>query len=410
MSESKQAPLEIQLGTGESPLRFNSLDEIATWLSVEQAEFQFLQEAAKVDQTQANNWNRVTQFFASTRSHVDSARRRKTAMIEADADIKQIVLNVQAFYKWSGLASPNPRRVFLLDLAKRSQLAAGYAFSFLIGKDTFSPNRPAAFEGIIQAFLFASGALEPGSKAAADASLKALDEIRVQFSKALEDYRRDAKQAKSAAEEVAEAMHKQVTTQAEEHSNLCKAHGKSFDENIQAAQKQLQDIASAYDAKMALQAPVSYWESQRNKHRNVSIGFAIASAVWAAASVALIYIAAERLLTAAPGEVIQVLGLPIPKVPIWHFGLLAVLLTFAIWVARILVRILLSQVHLYTDASERVVMAMTYISLLREGQGPKDEDRQLILQTLFRPSATGIVKDDAIPPTVLEWITRLGSK
>jgi hypothetical protein len=87
-----------------------------------------------------------------------------------------------------------------------------------------------------------------------------------------------------------------------------------------------------------------------------------------------------------------------------------VLLTFAFWFERIFVRLLLSQVHLYTDASERVVMAKTYIALLREGQGMKDEDRRLILQALFRPAVTGIVKDDAIPPTVLEWITRLGSK
>jgi hypothetical protein len=66
----------------------------------------------------------------------------------------------------------------------------------------------------------------------------------------------------------------------------------------------------------------------------------------------------------------------------------------------------LSHLHLATDAGERVVMVKTYLSLI-EGQGiASDGHRQLILQALFRPAADGIVKDEGIPPTVLELLTR----
>jgi hypothetical protein len=36
------------------------------------------------------------------------------------------------------------------------------------------------------------------------------------------------------------------------------------------------------------------------------------------------------------------------------------------------------------------------------------EDRQLILTALFRPAADGIVKDEGIPPSMLEFLTRQG--
>ena len=46
--------------------------------------------------------------------------------------------------------------------------------------------------------------------------------------------------------------------------------------------------------------------------------------------------------------------------------------------------------------------------MLRRDQGVKPEDRQLILQTLFRPAATGMVKDDGVPLSVIEAVTKIG--
>jgi hypothetical protein len=138
----------------------------------------------------------------------------------------------------------------------------------------------------------------------------------------------------------------------------------------------------------------------------MSIGFAVGSLVWLAAALIGLYFSADYLISST--ETILVGGYPLPKVPLWHLAIVAVLLTIYFWVTRILARILVSQIHLHSDASERVVMAMTYLALLRDNKGPKDEDRQLILQTLFRPSATGMVKEEALPPGFFEWLVRRG--
>jgi len=91
----------------------------------------------------------------------------------------------------------------------------------------------------------------------------------------------------------------------------------------------------------------------------------------------------------------------------WRIAVLIASALFCVWVVRILVRLLLSNIHLLTDARERVTMVQTYLALMRRGK-LKDDERMFILQTLFRPTPTGIVKDDAVPLTIVEGITKLG--
>ena len=77
---------------------------------------------------------------------------------------------------------------------------------------------------------------------------------------------------------------------------------------------------------------------------------------------------------------------------------------------RLLVRIFLSHLHLENDAAERVTMVKTYLALLRDGSLPKDNSINTVLAALFRPTGDGIVKDEGLPPTAMEWITKLGGR
>ncbi|MEJ6850707.1 DUF6161 domain-containing protein [Sinorhizobium fredii] len=87
-----------------------------------------------------------------------------------------------------------------------------------------------------------------------------------------------------------------------------------------------------------------------------------------------------------------------------------VITTIVFWAGRILTRLFLSEHHLAIDAEERAVMAQTYLALTAEGQAGEKE-RDIVLTSLFRPTADGIVKDDAAPdlsPAAL--LARLGSR
>lgn len=68
----------------------------------------------------------------------------------------------------------------------------------------------------------------------------------------------------------------------------------------------------------------------------------------------------------------------------------------------------LSQIHLHTDANERIVMIKAYLSLQAGGHTLDQEDKKLILQAIFRHVPAGLVKDDAAPGGLQELLTRLG--
>jgi hypothetical protein len=94
----------------------------------------------------------------------------------------------------------------------------------------------------------------------------------------------------------------------------------------------------------------------------------------------------------------------------WKIGAYILLVTLAFWFIRLLVRIFLSNIHLENDASERVTMAKTYLALIRDGSFEGKEHIGTILAALFRPTGDGIVKDEGLPPTAMEWLTKLSGK
>lgn len=152
---------------------------------------------------------------------------------------------------------------------------------------------------------------------------------------------------------------------------------------------------ATYKEKMALLAPVSYWEAKAADHKRH-----------------------ERSLK---WWVVAYFAIVIPAV-IWAFGLtggwligiangggkvdsalyvvagagLAAVTTLVLWAGRLLTRFYLSQNHLYHDAGDRAVMTKTYLALTAEERAD-EKDRAIILAALFRPSADGIVKDDGAP-------------
>ncbi|MGW8276162.1 DUF6161 domain-containing protein [Xanthomonas axonopodis] len=66
----------------------------------------------------------------------------------------------------------------------------------------------------------------------------------------------------------------------------------------------------------------------------------------------------------------------------------------AIWILRILGRLLSESLALMRDASERRTLVMTFLALMKDNSTGKsvikDEDRILILHALFRPSSGAV--------------------
>jgi len=169
-----------------------------------------------------------------------------------------------------------------------------------------------------------------------------------------------------------------------------------FNQVLSDAKTELENITKAYDEKMALQASVRYWGLQEKFHRQFMMIFGMATVVVACVTLFGLYQYADSFLTET-----------IKTIQVGKLVTAAVLTTFGVWAVRTCANLFMSHTHLRTDAQERRTMMHTYLALLRKGQGPAEDERQLILQTLFRPSTTGMIKEDAGPSHLVDMLNRL---
>ena len=221
-------------------------------------------------------------------------------------------------------------------------------------------------------------------------------------------------------------LHGRISEQCSEHQWTFDAHQKTrandWQKQLDDAQAELDRLKETYDKHMALAAPVEYWDAKRKKHRlwsGISFGAVVVGMASAAyflhtelQSVGQAVMASKAAATASANKM-QPLGSTTIQTltdssTTWHLGSFILLATLSFWFIRLLVRIFLSNLHLENNASERVTMAKTYLALIRDGSLPNGDNINTVLAALFRPTGDGIVKDEGVPPSAWELLTKLG--
>lgn len=77
-----------------------------------------------------------------------------------------------------------------------------------------------------------------------------------------------------------------------------------------------------------------------------------------------------------------------------------------LWPLRIAIKLLMSNVHLKIDSTERLVLLRTYLSMMANERLISSADRGAIFGAVFRTPATGIVADDYSPPVPAAIVSR----
>ncbi|EKJ5338299.1 DUF6161 domain-containing protein [Vibrio vulnificus] len=188
-----------------------------------------------------------------------------------------------------------------------------------------------------------------------------------------------------------------INLNSKQYENQIKELNQSLDNEKNKAKEKILNFIESYKSEIQLKAPVSYWEENKQFHRKRAKYFGIASLIIAPIIFALIaWVGWEVLSTDSI---------------VWgKVGVVVFATSLAVWLIRILVRMYLSHNHLELSSQERIIMTKSYLALLSEGGASSPEERQLVLQSIFRPSATGIISDDAAPPNVIELINRIHTK
>lgn len=402
---AKAEPLFVlDLGANGGRLAPTSYEELNRWITVEENFWSWTQqrnygnhdglvrEAKQALQHARNYANQWQQQRASNPQHAQQQIEACKSQIE-EAFVRR---------RLPHSTTPLAKRVesYRKDVSER---AASYFLSSQLSPLTsnmqYQVQELDAWRGMLEGLLerFQLGTTVAKSrKQAADLSFEQLREKAEQLvgekSEAYEALHRDY-------EGLAEAIRQAAEGQVNSFSVAQGERDEAFAVLKQEHEQAMEALRKTFREELALRAPAQYWMEKRKGHR-----------LWAAVTGGLSFMG---IGSAAVGLGWQIHDL-LQKTPVdsqpetWRLAVLALIGVFSVWALRLLVRMFLSHLHLLTDAGERVVMVQTYLSLLEGDHLTSKEDRQLILQALFRPASDGIVKDEGVPFSLAEMLTRTG--
>jgi hypothetical protein len=383
--------IDLDLESNGGLVQFYSVEEVQAWVTHEVTFWQWLQKSTSYDANtrsiwnqQASPWNRLNDNIAKLKSNPPDPEKEKYLQ-----SIRDIL--VASYKARKSLHSSTPAAKKLLEYSSddTNQIAiitAAYMLGYFINAPVkFNVQRPDSIINIVrgnqEAMLFAKGI-----SGISDAERSAMNELRQTAATLNNDLAEQTRRAKDSLASSENSL-----------SNLQRSISEKFDKLFETSSKTLEDISNTYDKKLALQAAVKYWTDKAERHRNLSILFGAAFVVTLLTAGYLGFLELYPLLKDVPAN-------ERPEYSV--IALIIISAVVSIWIVRLIVRVLLSHIHLQRDSSERATMLLTYLALLREGSGLKDDEKKLILQSLFRPSVSGIVKDDAIPTGLYDFITR----
>ena len=263
----------------------------------------------------------------------------------------------------------------------------------------FQPLELEAWRGMTEGLIERYGLASAPAKGRRQAAEQSFEQLRVKAETLLGE----KSTAYDALHRDYAALVESTQTSAQEHQSRFAGdqtqRAEDFEKLVSEHKQEMENLRKTFREEIALRAPATYWDDKRQEHERLSkVMGAVSFSSIALSVLGLGWLIHDLLRTAQPNAAPEA----------WRLAMVVLIGLFAVWGVRLVVRMFLSHLHLATDAAERVVMARTYLSLLEGDRLASKEDRQLILQALFRPASDGIVKDEGVPFSLAEVLTRTG--
>lgn len=244
-------------------------------------------------------------------------------------------------------------------------------------------------DGILRAFCHAL----PQGVAAVELAQSTLDD---NFSQTKASYEAALNSARSSNRELQEKLHSAGETFGQDQG----ARSSEWADHMKESREEWAKLKLTYDTELGLRAPTTYWSDRGRSQRNVAIAYGAAFSVALAAAISVFAFFGVDYLVMLPNDKNAILGLLPILIPAFA----------AVWILRILGRLLAESMNLMRDARERETLVKTFLALMKDDSTGKsvvkDEDRILILHSLFRPASNGAVDDS--PP--VHWFDVLASR
>lgn len=206
----------------------------------------------------------------------------------------------------------------------------------------------------------------------------------------------------------------QLSTEFFSCSKQIKEEFKNIQENLDEEQKQFMgdtqvllekseqriiELENLYEEKLRLQSPAKYWDDLRldyiakgERWKKWSIGTSISFVLFLSV-----------ILYNSPQSLFEKFNFNSLKATI----IFALITSIGIYMIRFFVKLSTSAYHLSRDAYERYQLTHVYLSLL-ESKSITENERSIVLQSIFSRADTGLLKGDSSPafPGIMEQIIK----
>ncbi len=381
-----------------------SAADALTWMHREQQFWAWLQNrngGGNHDQGLRQALSQLNQAMSEAQQAIQNKDARPQNYRDHVTSMNNLVQDVFARRRLPHSSTPLAQRIDAYRQSAGEQAASFFAAVFIPPQQGhhFEPRDLAGWRGLTAGLIERDGLLSAPAKGRKQAAEQSFEQLRVKAEALLgekstaydalhRDYAALVESTRTAAQEHQSRFTQDQTQRAEDFEKLVSEH-----------KQEMENLRKTFREEIALRAPATYWDDKRREHERLSKVMGAVSFTSIALSVlGLGWLIHDLLRTAQPNAAPEA----------WRLAMVVLIGLFAVWGVRLVVRMFLSHLHLATDAAERVVMARTYLSLLEGDRLASKEDRQLILQALFRPASDGIVKDEGVPFSLAEVLTRTG--
>ncbi|MBZ9600493.1 DUF6161 domain-containing protein [Phyllobacterium chamaecytisi] len=397
IAKSSDIFLELDFGPENGTVKFISIDEVRAFIETEFAAWQWLSQPPVISSVN-QPWNIIQNQIANARNYAQRVTdadlthlQGLSAALDNAFGVHRIPLTVSRVFQ------------FIEELRSESAITAAAAIATWMNLGGVDTSKFAQLKGSVLMVAFDA---EITSKTPV-AVKRSLEKLKQQFHDSRvateTEVIKHHNNFRSDRLALRKAMARMLRQSRKDLRNFRDRKAVEVAESI----KSLDDTQTLYREHMRIKGPVEYWSHKASAHRTSALSYRTKLMVFAA--VATIILVGSLYFLASHAIEVANADKP-PAVYLILVTLGVVITTIVFWVARIITRLFLSEHHLAIDAEERSVMAQTYLALTAEGLA-SDKEREIVLASLFRPTADGIVKDDAAPDlSPASLISKLGSR
>ena len=214
---------------------------------------------------------------------------------------------------------------------------------------------------------------------------RTLAKIRSEWQKAAQDLHEEVQTRKNELEDWKE-------TYIQAHEDWRTEKTSELTDFLVKNREKLENLENTYRESLRFEGPAEHWGTQATKYKKQG-------KIWCGilSVVVLLTVGLLLLLLYAPPAIFSTKLFEGDPLAIRAVIIFAAVLSFLAYLVKILGKLTFSSFHLFRDAEEREQLMTVYLSLTKEQGDTRPEERELILQSLFARTDTGLLGKDSEP-------------